>query len=220
MAWINSNPLRMMLLLCGLLLTPFVYAVDNITVQGLFKDTAVLSIDGQRRILKRGQTSPEGVKLIKADSRSAILEINGKQVSYALGSTVHTRFKAAEKTVERIWPDERGMYTVIGSINGMPVRFLVDTGASVIAMNSTEARRLGVEFRYSGKRGRVSTASSVVPAFFVRLKSVRVGGIVLKNVSATVIDGPQPDQVLLGMSFLGKLKMEHDGSVLKLMQTQ
>jgi len=220
MVWINSNPLRVLLLLSGLILTPFVYAVDNITVQGLFKDTAVLSIDGQRRILKRGQTSPEGVKLIKADSRSAILEINGKQVSYALGSTVHTRFKAAEKTVERIWPDEHGMYTVIGSINGLPVRFLVDTGASVVAMNSAEARRLGVEFRYSGRRGSVSTASSVVPAFFVRLKSVRVGGIVLRNVSATVIDGPQPSEVLLGMSFLGKLKMEHDGAALKLMQTR
>jgi len=217
---IRSHLFLISLLIFCFLIAPLAYAVDNITVQGLFKDTAVLSIDGQRRILKRGQTSPEGVKLIKADSRKAILEINGKQVSYALGSTVHTRFKAADKTVERIWPDEHGMYTVIGSINGLPVSFLVDTGASVVAMNSAEARRLGVEFRYSGKRGRVSTAASVVPAFFVQLKSVRIGGIVVKNVSATVIDGPQPSQVLLGMSFLGKLKMEHDGAALKLMQTR
>jgi len=220
MTSISTHSILVFMLLCSLLWAPFAYAVETIVVQGLFKDTAVLSIDGHRRILKRGQTSPEGVKLIKADSRKAILEINGKQVSYALGSTVHTRFKAPEKNVERIWPDENGMYNVIGSINGLPVKFLVDTGATTVAMNSAEARRLGVEFRYSGKRGRVTTASSVVPAFFVQLKSVRVGGIVLHNVSATVIDGPQPSQVLLGMSFLGQLKMEHDGAALKLMQTQ
>jgi len=207
-------------LLYGMLVTPLAFAVDTIVVQGLFKDTAILNIDGNRRILKRGQTSPEGVKLIKADSRKAILEIDGKQVSYVLGSTVHTRFKAPEKKVERIWPDEHGMYNVIGSINGLPVSFLVDTGATTVAMNSAEARRLGVEFRYRGRRGQVETASNIVPAFFVQLKTVRVGGIVLHNVSATVIDGPQPSQVLLGMSFLGKLKMEHEGAALKLMQTQ
>ena len=220
MCSIRTNPLALPLLLYCILTTSVVYAAENIVVQGLFRDTAVLSIDGQRRILKRGQTSPEGVKLIKADSRNAILEIDGKQVSYVLGSKVHTRFKAPEKKVERIWPDEHGMYTVIGSINSLPVSFLVDTGAQMIAMNAAEARRLGVEFRYSGKRGQVTTASNVVPAFFVQLKSVRIGGIVLKNVSATVIDGPQPSQVLLGMSFLGRLKMEHDGAALKLMQIQ
>ncbi len=213
--------LLQILMLCGgSLVLSAAYAVDEVVVQGLFKDTAVLQLDGRRRVLKRGQTSPEGVTLIRADSRSAILEINGKRKTYALGSKVHTRFTPPEKKVERIWPDDRGMYTAIGSINGLPVSFLIDTGAQSIAMNSSEARRLGVEFRYSGKRGSVTTASNVVPAFFVRLKSVRVGGIVLKNVQATVIDGPQPSQVLLGMSFLGRLKIEQEGAAMKLVQTQ
>lgn len=219
--YLTSASLKaLLLLLSSILVASAAYAVESIVVQGLFKDTAVLSIDGQRRTLKRGQTSPEGVKLIKADSRNAILELDGKQQSYALGNKVHTRFTPPVLKVERIWPDRHGMYNAVGSINGLPVDFLVDTGAQVVAMNSAEARRLGVEFRYNGKRGQVSTASDVVPAFFVRLKSVRVGSIVIKDVSATVIDGPQPSQVLLGMSFLGRLKIEHDGAALKLVQTQ
>ncbi|RKZ34041.1 MAG: TIGR02281 family clan AA aspartic protease, partial [Gammaproteobacteria bacterium] len=61
----------------GLLGNP-AQAVEKVSVQALFKDMAVLVVDGKRRTLRSGQTSPEGIKLISADSKQAVLEIDGK----------------------------------------------------------------------------------------------------------------------------------------------
>jgi len=58
----------------------------------------------------------------------------------------------------RIWPTSNGMYLVNGTINGFTVRFLVDTGATAIAMNRNDARRLGIDFRVRDKPSQVSTA--------------------------------------------------------------
>ncbi|MDH5710949.1 MAG: TIGR02281 family clan AA aspartic protease, partial [Gammaproteobacteria bacterium] len=68
----------------------------DIVVQGLFAGKAVVQIDGQRRVLAPGQTSPEGVKLVSADTKQAILEVDGKQRSYTLGSAVSLNFTQAE----------------------------------------------------------------------------------------------------------------------------
>ncbi len=61
-------------------------AVEKISILGLFKDKAIINVDGKRRVLASGQTSPEGVTLIAADSRKAVLEIDGRQATYALGA--------------------------------------------------------------------------------------------------------------------------------------
>lgn len=192
-------------------------AIESVVVKGLFKNTAVLSIDGKRRVLRAGSTSPEGVKLISATSKEAILEFDGEQKSYTLGTEIRSTFAApAEKASIRIWPTELGMYAVRGSINGYPVKFLVDTGATLIAMNRREARRLGLNFRLDGEPGLSSTASGVVKTYRVTLKAVKVGQITLSNVRAAVIDGDYPEHVLLGNSFLNRLEMQRDGQVMVL----
>ena len=53
-------------------------AVESIRVVGLFKDKAVVQIDGTQRMLSTGQTSPEGVKLISANAREAVMEVDGR----------------------------------------------------------------------------------------------------------------------------------------------
>ena len=108
------------------------------------------------------------------------------------------------------------MYRVVGSINGFPVRFLVDTGASSIAMNSAQARRLGIDYRVEGKPGMASTASGVVRSYGVVLDRVKVGDIELRNVRAEIIDGSHPQQVLLGMTFLSRVDMAREGQMLEL----
>jgi aspartyl protease family protein len=192
-------------------------AVEKVQVLGLFKDKALLMIDGKRRLLKSGETGPEGLKLISADSKTAVIEIGGKTMSYELGNHIGIDFSPpkAEPPVQ-IWPTASGVYTVIGSINGNPVNFVVDTGATLIAMNRNEAKRLGIDYLVVGDESASSTANGIVRTYTVNLSRVRVGDLELTNVPAAVIDGEFPSEVLLGMSFLNRLKMERQGTVLEL----
>ncbi len=190
-------------------------AVSNVTVLGLFKDKAVVVIDSKQRTLSVGQTSPEGVTLISANSNNAVLEIAGKRNTYPLGSQVNTNFTAPTQTTVQLYRDPQGMYASSGSINGQPVNFLVDTGATLVSMNSNDAKRLGIDFRL-GEQGVVTTASGVETAYQVKLNKVKVGDIELHDINAVVLDGPSPPIVLLGMSFLGQLEMQNKGQVMEL----
>jgi len=190
-------------------------AVD-VVILGLFRNKAMVKIDGKQQILKVGKASPEGVLLISSNSDEAVLEIDGVQNSYRLGSHIGSTFKQDEHPEVSIYKDELGMFNVVGSINNFPVNFLVDTGASHIAMNRNEARRLGIDYRQYGTRGFARTANGVVKTWNITLDKVQVGKVVLTNVKAFVNDSDSPHTVLLGMSFLGKLDMKNDGSSLKL----
>ena len=191
-------------------------AAPKITVVGLFKDTAIVVIDGNRRTLRSGDTSPEGVTLVSANSDEAILEVDGEQIRYGLGGTIGGRYTQPAQTTVRIWPTPNSMYLVTGSINGYPVDFVVDTGATLVSMSAREARRLGIDYRVVGRPGRSTTASGVETIYVVNLDKVRVGDIELRNVRGAVHDGDFPPSTLLGMSFLGRLEMRQDGQVLEL----
>ena len=194
----------------------FVSAAE-IMILGLYKNRAIVNIDGKQRTLKIGKQSPEGVTLISADSDVAVLEVDGKQQEFKLGRHVSTRFKQKNQAEAKIMP-VNGMYSTTGFINGQAVNFLVDTGATWIAMNVHQARSLGINFRYIGKRSQVSTANGVVPVFRVTLDKVRVGEIELLNVEAGVLEGNSPSEVLLGNSFLNRVEMQRKGQVMLLKQ--
>ena len=201
-----------------LLFQSTVNAFEKLEVQGLFSNKAVLFIDGKRHILAVGKTSPEGVKVVSVNRSGAVLEIEGKQKSYNLGSAVSTSFAKRKSQKETIYVNSAGMYATFGNINGRSVRFLVDTGATAIAMNTDQAKRLGIRYEKVGIPAGVSTASGFEKAYRVRLKSVTVGGITETNVDAMVIDGNHPGPILLGMTFLGRLSVEHSGNAMTLLQ--
>ena len=207
-----------LLLLLSVLVSSSVSAVQGIQVQALFSGKAVLLIDGQRRIISVGETSPEGVTLISADSKQAVLEIDGERASYTTGAAVSLNFEQPETLVEQVFANESGMFLTVGTINGRTVKFLVDTGASSVAMNKSQAKKLGVRYRIEGEPATASTASGFVRSYRVNLKSVSLGKIKRTNVEAMVIDGDHPGPILLGMSFLGNLKVEKSGSALTLRQ--
>lgn len=187
----------------------------DILVLGLFKDMAILRVDDKQYKLRTGETSPQGIKLIAADSEQAVLEINGKQKTYGLGSHISSSFSAPEKAGAIIRPIN-GMYMVHGYINRQPVEFLVDTGASSIAMNANQARKLGINFRYEGEAGYSSTASGYARVYNLKLDSVQIGDIIVNNVEAAVLEGNFPTETLLGMSFLNRVNMKRDGQLLML----
>ena len=201
-----------------LLISGNILAVSRIEVQALFGGKAVVMIDDQRRTLSIGETSPEGVKLVSADSKQAVLEVDGQSKTYRPGGAISLSYKKPAHHEEQIYADERGMFRSVGTINGRTVRFLVDTGATTVAMNKSQARQLGVDYRMTGERVVVSTASENVKGYRVRLKSVSLGKIKQKDVDAMVIDGNHPGPILLGMSFLDKLKVEKAGGVMKIRQ--
>ena len=195
-----------------------VVAASRIEVQALFGGKAMLMIDGQRRTLSIGETSPEGVKLVNADSKHAVLEVDGNTKSYKPGGAISLSYAKPEHLEEMVYADDRGMFRSVGTINGRTVRFLLDTGATTVAMNKSQARQLGVDYRMKGERIVVSTASANVKGYRVRLKSVSLGNIKQRNVEAMVIDGDHPGPILLGMSFLGNLKVEKEGKAMTIRQ--
>lgn len=193
------------------------WAVDQVVVVGLFKDKAILSIDGKQRVLAAGETSPEGVKLISANSREAVIEIDGNPATYELGTHISNEFKAAPtQATVRVLPDDTGTYRIGGQINGFAVDFIVDTGATLITLNRQHAKRIGIDYKLKGRESLSQTASGIVKNYVVTLDRVRVGEIELRGVEAAVHDDDFPKEALLGNSFLGRVQMKREGSVLEL----
>ncbi|MCK4709399.1 MAG: TIGR02281 family clan AA aspartic protease [Gammaproteobacteria bacterium] len=196
-------------------LTLSAHAAETVHVVGLFPGKVVLMIDGQQVIVKQGNEK-QGVKYIKPAGDNVVLEINGKQSNYKMGSSVSLNFIKPDVTRKTIYADDRGMFNTTGSINGHTIQFLVDTGATTIAMSSIEAKRLNIRYRLEGKETTARTASGIARAYLVKLKSVKIGTIEQRNVQGLVIAGAFPQQVLLGMSFLNRLKVEKTGNVMML----
>jgi len=209
--------LRLLQCLLLFIISMNVSAVDKITVSGLFKNKAIVTIDGKQRLLEVGKPSPEGVLLISANAKEAVIEIDGEQKTYTLGQHIGSSFKkpAGGKTVS-IAPDRGGMYEVNGSINEFQVKFLVDTGATYISMNKNHARRIGINYKFEGREALSETASGLNKIYIVNLKTVMVGGIKLRDVRASVHDGDFPRIILLGNTFLGRVKMIREGQMLML----
>ncbi|MEZ0316480.1 MAG: TIGR02281 family clan AA aspartic protease, partial [Methylophilaceae bacterium] len=100
-------------------------------------------------------------------------------------------------------------------INGARVKFLVDTGASTIAMNSGDARRAGIDYK-KGERSQVQTASANVMAYHVVINTLKIGSLTLNQVDGMVLEGESPAFVLLGMSALSRMDMKREGIALTL----
>jgi len=185
-------------------------APQRIEVEALFTDAAVLSVDGERKMLRVGQTF-RGVTLVAAYSRMATLEVEGETRVVGISRRIGAHYVPAQETVVTIRRDELLQYQTVATINGRQVPVLVDTGANVVAMNSGHAGALGVDYR-AGLPATVETASGSVAAWLVVLPSVDVGGIVVENVQASVVEGDFPGTILLGMSYLKHVSLrEHQG---------
>lgn len=183
----------------------------------LFKGKAMLEIDGRRRMLRDGETSAEGVRLIASDADGARIELGGRVVALALDERIGGEFAAAPApVVVRLLPDADGHYYVDGQIEGNPVRFLVDTGATTIAVNKHTARRIGVPYRVDGRKGSVETAAGPAPAYGVTFGEVMVQAIRLTDVPGVVVDGDAPREPLLGQAVLNRLDISRTGVVMEL----
>jgi len=102
--------------------------------------------------------------------------------------------------------DARGHFVTEGRIDGQRIAFMVDTGASVIALNESSAARFGLRPTPNDYRATVSTANGTVKAARTRLAMVDIGGLIVRDVDAMVLPDEALSENLLGLSFLSKLK--------------
>jgi aspartyl protease family protein len=182
-------------------------------------NAAVIAIDGgEPHTIKAGQTR-FGVTVVSIEHERATVEFEGKKQVLALGQhyrSAHAPATSSSTQSVTLAADQRGHFLSEGSINGMPMRFLIDTGATTIALPSADAMRLGINYR-AGQQGISRTAGGAVPFWAVKLDSVRLGGIEVSNVDAVVIEQGL-DIALLGMSFLNRLDMRQEGRTMTLIK--
>lgn len=184
-----------------------VFAEPSIHVEGLMNNMAVLKINGSQKILRVGQTS-QGVKLISADAKQAVILVNGQKKFLGLSGHISGQYQAPKKATVSILQNE-GQYLTSGSINGRPVRFLVDTGATSISMSMDDAQRLGIPVDRS-KPVYVGTAGGRVIGYPVTLDLVKVGALKASYIRGIVLESGFTGEILLGMTFLEHVNIKHE----------
>ena len=228
-----------------ILLFPLVAIAQSVALRGVSGNNVLLSVDGSPpRFIREGKKIG-GVKIEKVFSNHATFSIGEDRFNLSVGDTranskgkvatirqnqVNTSTRSVEtitalarhslgKTTMTIQANTGGHFLTTGKINQKSVRFLVDTGATTIAMNTETAKLLGVEYE-QGTKISSNTANGTVPGYLINLKKVSVGDIVLKNVSASVLESEAGDSaediILLGMSFLSQLKLTTEKNILTL----
>ena len=181
---------------------------------------ALLVIDGVPRVVAVGAVV-QGVRLVSLSEAQAEVEVGGRRQLLVAGASP-VRVGAADAAASGgvgateivLTAGSGGHFTTAGRINGKAVTFLVDTGATAIAMGQSDADRLGVNYR-DAPRGFAGTANGRVPISLVTLSSVRVGEVEIANVQAVVMPMAM-EHVLLGNSFLTRFQMKRDNDVMRL----
>jgi len=189
-----------------------------VALAGVFPGKALLVINGGApRTVAAGSSTPEGVRVVSVDAESAVAYFDGQRHRLVVGqhavSVGRDGGGAPQATIEA---DGRGMFRTSGKINGATMQFVVDTGATFVALGRSDAQRVGLDLTRAEPIS-LQTANGVARGWRVPFDSVSVGGITLRNVDGVVHATDLP-VALLGMSFLNRMEMRREGSTMKLRQ--
>ncbi|WOB10996.1 TIGR02281 family clan AA aspartic protease [Piscinibacter gummiphilus] len=192
-------------------------SAQTVSMSGRLGDKALLMIDGSPRTVAVG-TTVQGVKLVSISADGAMVELGGKRHTVPMGGTPVSLGAGGGGsdggTRVVLTAGSGGHFMTTGAINGKAVEFMVDTGATTVALSAADAERIGLKYK-DGQRGMASTAGGMVPVYRVNLTSVRVGEVTVYGVDATVVQAQMPF-VLLGNSFLGRFQMTRVNDMLTL----
>jgi aspartyl protease family protein len=186
-------------------------SAQTVTLQGMLGNRALLIVDGKPpKGVAPGDTHA-GVKVISTGADAAVVEIAGQRQVLRLGeapASVGAAGVPPRGSRIVLTAGSGGHFMASGAINGRAAQFVVDTGATFVSMGAADAQRFGVDWR-AGQIGSAQTANGVMPAWRVKLASVRIGDVEVFDVDALVSQQPIPS-ILLGNSFLNRFQMKRD----------
>lgn len=188
-------------------------AAQTVALTGSLGSKALLVIDGVPRTVAVG-ASADGVRLVSLADGRAVVDIAGRRQTLVLGGSQVMVGHPGKGGRIVLSAGDGGHYITAGQINGTTVQFMVDTGATSVAMTVAEANRIGLNYQ-QGQRIMLATANGNVPAHVVRLNSVRIGEVEVSGVDAVVAPREMP-YILLGNSFLSRFQLKTDNNVLTL----
>ena len=207
-------------LLCSALwlgLTSGSSLAQSIALSGVAGTKALVVIDAAApKFLNTGQTH-QGVKLLSVQGETAVVEIDGQRQTLRVGDApVSVGQRAQNPGSQRIvlTADSQGHFMPPGQINGRAVQFMVDTGATLVILSESDAKRINLKYE-QGQKVRVSTANGGAVGYQVKLDSVKVGDAQVYAVPAIVLPQAMP-YVLLGNSFLTRFQMQRQNDQLTL----
>jgi len=205
---VQSKLFAMLMLSASVFFATRALADTQVNVVGLFNNKAVVIInDGKPKTLSVGQSS-DGVKLLSANSQTATFQIEGKTRQLGMGQAASVGGAGANSSPSvTLYANAQGHFVSECQINGASLKFLLDTGATTVALNSGDAKFAKIDYK-KGEPVLVGTANGVVTAYRVTIASLKIGGITLNQVEGSVVEGGSPSVVLLGMSALNRLDMK------------
>ncbi len=209
----NTPMLAVAVGLISLIALPAAVCAQSVALAGILGSKALLVVDGAApRSLAVGESLGK-VRVLSVGREDAVVDVGGQQQRLRLGEApvrLGSRQGAAEADTRLVlFADSRGHFVEQGQINGQSMRYMVDTGASTVAIGRTEAERLGLPF-LQGESIQMGTANGSTRGWRLRLDSVRIGGLEVRGVEAVVTPQPMP-YVLLGNSFLAEFRMTRQG---------
>ena len=190
---------------------------QSVSLQGMLGSKALLVVGGVPRAVAPGETW-QGVKVLSTGGEQAVVLVDGQRLTLRVGEAPASVGGAAPGGGDRIalTADARGHFITQGSIDNRPVQFMVDTGASVVAVGQAEAARLGLAYE-CGRQVPMGTANGTTVGWAFKIPTLRVGDVVAYEVDAVVTPAPMP-MVLLGNSYLSRFSMRRDGDQMMLIR--
>ncbi len=191
---------------------------QSVALAGMMGSKALLVVDGGApKSVGPGETH-QGIKVLSTAGDQAVIEQAGKRVTLRVGDapvrTGNVGASAGRGTRIVLSESSGGHFLTPGQINGRAVQFMVDTGATSVAMSVADAERAGIDYK-AGQPVGISTANGNTMGYRVKLNTVRVGDVEVFDVDAVVTPQPMP-YLLLGNSFLGRFQMRRENNQMTL----
>ena len=202
----QSRYQRLLALCIGLLLGPTWAHAQAVALAGVLGSKALLVVDANPPRAVGAGDEFQGVKVIAVGKDEATVEVKGAKRVLRLGEApVSVGARGGNGKRILLMADGRGHFVNSGTINGQVMQYMVDTGATTVAIGRPDAERMGLKYQ-SGQPVRVNTANGVAQGWHMKLDSIRIGDVEVFGVEAIITSQPMP-YVLLGNNFLNEFQM-------------
>jgi aspartyl protease family protein len=177
---------------------------------------ALLVVNGTAPKAVAAGESHQGVKIVSVNGEQVVLDIKGQRSTLRVGDapvSVGARRDTSSSNKIVLPLGQGGHFFAQGMVNGKSMQFLVDTGATTVALGQSDAKRMGIDYE-KGRPVRMNTANGTAQGWLIKLSSVRIGDVEVFEVDAIV--GPNMPYALLGNSFLSRFSMNRTSDLMVL----